>query len=270
MKLYSFVFSFICLINLIFAGKDSKSKNSKKKYSPIMFYTSKTLDSTHLIRTLLVLSSLPFNEFRFKKNSTSMKEMFSSIIESGFLNPTIPMISDDEYSVKNLSQDEAIVHYLILSYYGELFQKSVPDHAISLQIGSTVRSYISKVSGLLDLSDSLKCEELLEIENINVTLRLVNDRFTDTEYKFFYGGKYSYIDTAIYTLILFIENISSGCIISNFDGLRSFSKEFSSIPQISKFEKSSYFLSLLIPGTKEFVKPIDFVTQSRSLKELEN
>lgn len=270
MKLIMFFFSLICLLSLTLAGKDTKQKQSSRKYNPLMFYTSKTLDSTHLIRTLLVLSSLPFNEFRFKSNSSSLKEMFTSIVESGFLIPTIPMLSDVEYSVNNLSQDEAIVHYLVLSYYSELFSRSVSDHAISLQLGSVVRSYITKVSNILETTASLECDILLKIENMDVTLQLVNGRLESTKFRFFYGDKYSYIDTVVYTLLLFIENISNGCIITKYGGLRSFSKEFSSIPQISKFEKSPYFLSLLIPGTNQFAKPIDYAKYSHDLQVIEN
>ncbi|KAH8740232.1 hypothetical protein FG386_001507 [Cryptosporidium ryanae] len=269
MKFIGFALTFICLINLIIAGKNSKSK-SNKRYNPIMFYTSKTIDNSHLIRTLLVLSGIPFNEFRFKKNSPSLEEMFNSVVESGFLVPSIPMITDNEYSVKNISQEEAIIHYLILSYYPDLFPKVISDYAISLQIGSAVRSYIQKVHKIIELSQKLVCEKLLTIDNINITLKLLDDKFIETGSRFYFGGRYSYFDASVYTLILFVENISSGCITSNYEGLKAFSKEFSSISQISKFEKSSYFLSLIVPGTTRFVKPIDFVSQAHESQVIED
>lgn len=239
-----------------------ESVKAKESIVPITLYSTKELDSNHLIRTVLVYSGLAFTETRFKKDSESQAKLFKEITKSGFLQPSIPMISDTAKNVQYISTDEAVLSYIILSYNKELLSKNLLLHTVSIQLSSIARSYIKKTTKILDSSKTLTCSKLLTNENIHQTLKVLNDTFTSTEHKFLMGKKVSFNDLITYNLILFIENVSSGCVISNFKGLRELALNVSSIPQIFKFESSSYFMSLLVPGTHAFAKRINFAHSS--------
>lgn len=259
--------SFLVTIS-VFATLFSTIESRKTKITPITFYTTKELDSNHLIRTILVFSGVAFSEIRFKKDSESQKELFKEISKSGFLLPSIPMISDDAKSVKYISTNEAVTNYLVLSYNKELFSTNLLLHSISIQLSSIVKRYIDKAVKILNASKTLDCSRLLNFESIHVSLNVLNNTFDSTKSKFFTGNKVSYADVSIYTLILFIENVSPGCVIFNYNNLKNLALNISSVPQIFRFENSSYFLSLLVPGTHTFAKRINFALGTSKFSSL--
>ncbi|KAH8581749.1 glutathione S-transferase alpha I-like isoform X1 [Cryptosporidium sp. chipmunk genotype I] len=262
-SLLASVFAFVALLSTTV-----ESVKAKPGVIPITLFTTKELDSNHLIRTVLVYSGIPFTETRFKKDSESQRKLFKEISESGFLPPSIPMIVDSAKDVKYISTDEAVLSYIILSYNKELLSKNLLLHTISIQLSSLVKSYIKKTTKILDSSKTLACSKLLANEDIHQTLKVLNDSFISTEFKYLIGNKVSYSDLIAYNLILFIENVSSGCVISNYKGLRDLAFNISSISQIYRFENSSYFLSLLVPGTHTFAKRINFAHGSPVFKSL--
>ncbi|OII71887.1 uncharacterized protein cubi_00695 [Cryptosporidium ubiquitum] len=255
------IFIFVALFSTIESRK-------AKKITPITFYTTKELDSNHLVRSVLVFSGVAFSETRFKKDSVSQKELFAEISKSGFLAPSIPMISDTAKGVKYISTTEAAINYIVLSYNKELFSSNLLLHSISIQLSSIVKNYIKKTIKILNVSKTLDCSMLLDIANIRNTLKVLNDSFKSSKFTYFTGEKVSYIDIVIYTLVLFIENVSPGCVISNYDGLRDLAYNISFIPQIYRFESSSYFHSLLVPGTQVFAKRINFALGSSKFLSL--
>lgn len=258
-------FALIFILTALFSTIESKKT---KNIVPITFYTTKELDSSHLVRSVLVFSGVPFSEARFKKDSTSQRELFAEILNSGFLIPSIPMISDTGKGVKYISTSEAAISYIILSYNKELFSSNLLFHSISIQLSSIVNNYINKVVKILNVSKTLTCHKLLDIKNIRSALKALNDSFKSSKFTYFTGEKISYIDLVIYNLILFIENVSPGCTISNYEGLRDLAFKISFIPQMYKFENSSYFQSLLVPGTQVFAKRINFILSSSKFLSL--
>ncbi|KAF7458028.1 Glutathione S-transferase C-terminal domain containing protein [Cryptosporidium felis] len=241
---------------------------SKSTFKPITLYTTKELDASHLIRNILVVSSIPFTEMRFKKNSESQREIFSEIIKNGYLSPSLPMISDVSKNVRNISTSEAVMSYLVFSYNRELISKNLLEYTLSIQLTSIVNTFIKKTVKILESSKSLVCSKVLQINNIAATLKALSKAYEQSKNNFFYGDKITLFDLTAYTLILFIENVYTGCAVYNFKPLRKFAVFFSSIPQIHAFENSSYFLSLLIPGTDSFAKRINFAQSTKEFSFL--
>ncbi|KAJ1612152.1 glutathione S-transferase-like and signal peptide-containing protein [Cryptosporidium canis] len=265
MKLSSFFPSFFALVALI---SSIESRKVRPTNVPIELFTTKELDSNHLIRNILVVSGIAFSETRFKKESESQVKLFEDISKAGYLTPSLPMISDTGKGVRYISTDEAVINYIILSYNKQLISKNLLEYAISSQLSAISRNYMKRVASALDSSKSLVCTALLKMENIHHALKVLDDAYNTTKYKFLYGDAITYIDLTVYTLALFIENVSSGCVMSNFHGIRKAAMNISNIPQIYSFENSSYFLSLLVPGTHTFAKRINFSHSTQKFSSL--
>lgn len=259
MKLLRLLFPVFALFVLVTFVESKDEKARKTNIIPIEFFSTKELDSAHLIRIILVMSGVPFSEVRFKKGSSSQTVFFDDIMKAGYLNPSLPMISDASKSIRHISTDEAIISYIIISYNRKLFLNNTQKFATSIQISVTVRNYIKKVTAVIETSKSLTCSALLNIENMDTTLKVLDDAYIKSENKYLYTDYPTYVDVAVYTLSLFVENILKGCVVTKFSGIRKAAVNLSSIPYMRKFENSSYFLSLLVPGTNTLAERIDFL-----------
>lgn len=257
------VIAFAAFITSIESKK--KSKATQGKNNSIELFTTKELDSSHLIRNILVVSGIPFSEVRFRKDSENQSMFFDDIEKAGYVRPSLPMISDVKRNARYISTDEAIISYIIISYNRKLFSNNVLEYAISIQLSTMVRNYINKVVTVIHSSKSMACTGILKIDNMHSTLKTLDKAYSLSKHKLLYGDKPTYIDLIVYTMTLFIENLCLGCVVTRFSNIRMAAIAISSIPQITRFENSSYFRSLIVPGTGALAKRIDFLADSSDL-----
>lgn len=261
MRFLSVLFSLLALLSIVFG---------KKVRYPMYLYTTKELDNTQILRSLMVVSSLPFYEVRFTKDSEAKKFFFDKIKSLGYLTPSIPVLSDPETFNSYISTEEAISQYILLSYYKELYPSTISEYIYSIQAASLMTSYMKKLTNILSESITLPCTKILTLNDIKHLLNVLEKKRSESKSKYFYGEKYTYIDVSLYNLILFIENVSPGCVIRRYPSLTKLAFEFSQIPQVLAYERSPHFLSLTIPGTRAFAKPINFVLMSKAFDTLSN
>ncbi|KAL7066012.1 hypothetical protein ACR3K2_35500 [Cryptosporidium serpentis] len=254
MKLIFIYFYLLCLILINTPGLYARSTKDRA----VILYSTNEFDLGQNIRYLLVASGMPFKELRFNYGSESGDKFITEVVNMGYFTSAFPLLTDKYYRMKYLGDINSICVYLLSIYARSLIPYTITKYSRLLQVNSYLNDFMFNiVNNLRTNNGNLPCGDILNMNNSHIYLGVIDDSLTNNGP--FIGSDYiTFLDITLYSVVVLIELVSPGCIKSKYLGIIRMAKLLSNTETISTYENSQYFRSLIIPGTNEFVEPVNF------------